>query len=114
MSPAKLLLGRCIRTRLDLLVPKTSEKVEYRQLQQKVCHDKSIARKPFKRGEKVYPRNFGTSTGQKWLLAVVVEVTGPVSFMVRLQHDRLVRHHLDHLHHRVETATSTSTSPERV
>ena len=66
-SPAQLLQGRCIRTRLDLLAPKTSEKVEQHQLQQKLCHDKSTPRKPFKKGEKVYARNFGTSTGQKWL-----------------------------------------------
>ena len=107
MSPAQLLLGRRIRTRLDLLVPSTSKKVEHRQWQQKVCHDKLSPRKPFNKGEKVYARNFGTSTGQKWLPAVIVEVTGPVSFMVRLQDNRLVRRHMDHLQPRVEHETTT-------
>ena len=64
MSPALLLLGRRIRTRLDLLAPSTSKKVEHRQLQQKVCHDKLIPRKPFKKGEKVFFKNFGTSTAR--------------------------------------------------
>ena len=56
----------------------------------------------------MYARNFGTSTGQKWLPAVIIEVTGPVSFMVRLQDNRLVRCHLDHLRP-VESETTTQT-----
>ena len=60
-----------------------------------------------KEGEKVYARNFGTSTGQKCLPAVIVKVTGPVSFMVRLRDNHLVRHHLDHLRPRVESETTT-------
>ena len=55
----------------------------------------------------MYARNFGTSSGQKWLLAVIVEVTGPVSFMVRLQDNRLVRCHVDHVRPRVESETTT-------
>ena len=97
MSLAQLLLGRCSRTRLDLFVPNTSEKVKHRQLQPKVCHDKLTPRKSFKRGHKVYVRNFGTSSGQKWLPAVIIEVTDPVSFMVRLHDNRLVRHNVDHV-----------------
>ena len=34
MSPAQLLLGRRIQTRLDLLIPNVSERVEYCQMQQ--------------------------------------------------------------------------------
>ena len=58
------------------------------------AHDKSSPRKTFKKEEKVYARNFGTSTG---LPAVIAEVTGPVSFVVRLLDNQLVRCHLDHL-----------------
>ena len=59
----------------------------------------------------MFARNFGTSTGQKWLPAVIEEVTGPVSFMVMLQDDRLVGCHLDHLRSQVdESANQTSHS----
>ena len=107
MSPAQLLMGRSIRTRLDLLLPNTSEKVENRQLQQKVQHDKLNSRKTFQKGEKVYARNFGTSSGQKWLPAVIEEVTGPVSFMCKLQDSHVVRRHLDHLRPRAVSETTT-------
>ena len=110
-SPSQLLLGRRIRTRLDLLIPNIAERVENRQMQQKLLHDKSNPRKTFTKGEKVFARNFGTTTGQKWLPAVIEEVTGPVSFMVKLQDDRLVRRHLDHLRSRIdESAAQTSHS----
>ena len=38
----------------------------------------------------------------------MVEITGPVSYMVRLQDNRLVRRHLDHLRPRVEMEIETS------
>ena len=57
--------------------------------------------KAFEKGEKVYARNFGTSTGQKWIPGEIEEVTGPVSVMVKLG-DRIVRHHADHVQRRVE------------
>lgn len=95
MSPAQLLLGRSIRMRLDLLIPNVREKVEHRQLQQKMLHDRSIKRKTFKKGHKVHARNFGTCTGQKWIPAVIEEETGPVSFMVKLQDNCIVRRHLE-------------------
>ena len=61
-SPAQLLLGRRIRTRLDLLAPSMRKKVEHHQLQQKVCHDKLTPRKPFKKG--------------KCMLEILVQVQG--------------------------------------
>ena len=46
ISPAELLLGRCPRSRLDLLKPHTAESVERNQLRQKEQHDsKSRERK---------------------------------------------------------------------
>ena len=43
----------------------------------------------------MYAQNFGT--GQKGMPAVVQEVTGPVSFLVKLQDGHLIRRHQDHL-----------------
>ena len=99
VSPSELLQGRRIRTRLDLLKPGVNEHVEQRQLQQKLSHDKSARRMGFMKGDTVYAQNFGT--GQKWIPAVVQEVTGPVSFLVKFQDGRLIRRHQDHLRRRV-------------
>ena len=46
----------------------------------------------------MYARGFGT--GPKWLPATIEETTGPVSYLVRLEDQRLVRHHQDHLRKR--------------
>ena len=99
VSPSELLQGRRIRTHLDLLKPNVTERIEQRQLQQKLSHDSSSRWMYFSIGETVYAQNFGT--GQKWMPAVVQEVTGPVSFLVKLQDSRLVRRHQDHLRRRI-------------
>lgn len=99
VSPSELLQGRRIRTRLDLLKPSVTERVEKRQLQQTLSHDSLSRQMYFSKGETVYAQNFGT--GQKWMPAVVQEVTGPVSFLVKLQDGRLIRCHQDHLRRRI-------------
>jgi len=60
MSPSELLQGRRMRTRLDLLKPSVSERVELRQLRQKLSHDSLVRGKTFSKAETVYARNFGT------------------------------------------------------
>ena len=94
-SPAQLLQNRQIRTRLDLIKPSRSHQVDHCQQQQKVCHDESAKRKQFSKGERVYVRNFGTGT--RWLPVIVEEITGPVSCLVILEDNRLIRRHFDHI-----------------
>ena len=98
MTPSELLQGRRIRTRLDLLKPNVNERVEYRQFQQKLAHDSSAQKRSFEKGDAVFARNFGT--GSSWLSSVIQEVTGPVSFVVKLPDGRVVRRHQDHLRRR--------------
>ena len=104
VSPAELLQGRRIRTRLDLLKPNIAERVENQQMKHKVSHDRSSRLTYFVKGETVYVQNFGT--GQRWMPAVVQEVTGPVSFLVKLQDGRLMRRHQDHLRKRIPEDTN--------
>ena len=103
VSPSQLLFGRRIRSRLDLLLPTVRERVEKRQGQQKMAHDNARARRTFEKGEKVYARYFGTGSGQKWIPAEIQEVSGPVSVMVKLQDNRIVRRHIDHVRRRMES-----------
>lgn len=62
-------------------------------------------------GDRVFAKNFGQ--GQRWLPSVVTEVTGPVSYMVKLQDGRLIRRHQDHLRIRRHDSPSLVT-PEVV
>ena len=104
-SPYQLLFGRQIRTRLDLIKPCRDRHVEQQQQHQKTSHDRSAKEKVFHKGERVYVRNFGTGT--RWLSAVIEEVSGPVSYVVRLGDSRLMRCHVDHIRRQVTKSSAT-------
>ena len=53
VSPSELLQGRRIHTRLDLLKPNVTERVEQSQLKQKLSHDSTARRMYFSKGETV-------------------------------------------------------------
>jgi len=66
-SPAKLFLGRQLRTRLDLLKPNTATQIESRQLNQKISHGNSVQSKQFAKGQSVLIRVYGQH--YKWTRA---------------------------------------------
>ena len=65
-SPAELLLGRILRTHLDLLHPDLAHSVEEKKNSQKENHDKSDRERHYQEGEMVYARNY--QSGEKWLV----------------------------------------------
>ena len=95
VSPAQLLLGRQPRTRLALLRPNIASHVEDKQSQQKNTHDKKARARNFNIGDSVLVRNIGS--GQKWVIGMVIQITGPVSYMVRLNDYTIHRCHQDQL-----------------
>jgi hypothetical protein len=97
VSPGSLLVGRPLRTRLDLLPPPTvASQVQQQQERQKEGHDRRSHSKTLQVGQHVWARNYGQ--GPRWLRAVVETVKGPRSFMVRTDVDgRLWHRHLDKL-----------------
>ena len=88
VSPSELLQGRRICTLLDLIKPNVAERVEHKQRQRKLSHDSSSHMNTIEKGETVNAQNF--STESKWMPAVVQEVTGLVSFLVKLKGSWLV------------------------
>ena len=109
-SPAELLMGRNLRSRLDLIHPDVSGRVALKQQKQKNVHDQRAVERRFTAGDPVYVRNFGQ--GHPWLPGHILEATGPVSFRVELEGGQMVwRRHLDHIRklHDVETPHPTST-----
>ena len=95
VSPAELLLGRRLRTRLDIIRPNTAKRVEERQDAQKAKHDTRAKARAFKPGDKVYVKNFGP--GQSWLTGEIMKSTGPVSYHVQLTNGRTRHCHQDQL-----------------
>ena len=109
ISPAELLLGRRPRSKLDLVKPNTAERVEDKQLQQKLNHDVVTHPYRFQEGEEVYLRNFGR--GETWLPGWIVKHTSSVSFLIRGQDGRMFRRHQDHMRARRGPALSETDLP---
>ena len=98
LSPAEMLLGRNLRSRLDLLKPNLEQKVAEKQRRQQFDHDRHSRVRQFSDGEKVFVRNQGR--GETWLPGHIIESSGPVSFKVQLQDGRTISRHQDHLRKR--------------
>ena len=82
-------MGRKLRTTLDLMYPDVSRKVTTKL-------SSSSSRKPphtFSVGDKVFARNYhGTKI---WLPDEIVQVTGPVSYKVKMSSNLILRRHID-------------------
>lgn len=97
-TPAEMLMGRRLRSRLDLLKPNLEQKVTEKQQQLKSFHDNHCRNCTFSVGEKVFTRNH--QKGKKWLSGRIVSETGPVSFKVMLEDGKTIRCHQDQLRKR--------------
>ena len=102
VSPAELLMGRKLKSPLDLLKPDLHFRVEEKQEKQKQYHDKSSRQRSFAIGDLVFIKNFSRSSADRWLPGQVIAVAGPRSFQVKIFDGRIVRRHLDHV--RIRTA----------
>ena len=107
IAPAELLMGRRLRSRLDLLFPTVSQKVESKQLKQKEEHDSTKPVRTFSIGDLVYVEDF-TASPQKWIPGKIVEVTGPLSYCIELLDGSTVRRHVDNVIQRCLTDVPTS------
>jgi len=93
VSPAELMFGRKLRTRLDLIRPEMGNRVRQQQSKQKQNHDIHSKQQDFQEGMSVYVfNNLGTP---KWLPGIIQRKTGPVSFVVELSDRRVLRRHVD-------------------
>ena len=89
-SPSQLLLKRDIKTSFDLLKPDC--KLE-KQSQQKSSHDRRHARSQWFVGQRVMARNL--RPGPDWVPATILEVKGPVTYLVETDDKQVWKRHLD-------------------
>jgi len=112
-SPAELLMGRNLRSHLDLIHPDVSKRVVLKQHKQKEYHDQRAVGRSFTAGDQVYVRNFGR--GHPWLPGRILESTGPVSFRVQLENGQIIwRRHLDQIRKLHDVGTQHATPMELV
>ena len=94
-SPAKLLMGRELTTRLSLVHPDVTVQVENNKYRQKRNHDQTSVYRNFQINDPVYVLNSGCGT--KWLSGIVVDNIGEMMFLVKLCDGRCTRKHVDQL-----------------
>ena len=102
VAPAELLLGRHPRSHLDLAKPDLHQLIESKQSMQAA---KAGGRKEKTLGisSEVFVKNF--CNGQRWLPGTITQSSGPKSFMIELTDGRIMRRHVNHMHHRSPTLT---------
>ena len=94
-SPAELLLGRRLKSCLDLLHPNVKTKVVQSLQLQKLNHDKSTKYHTFDVNDKVFVNN---SQGFPiWSEGIVTEIIGPLSFKIKLNDGSVICCHVDHI-----------------
>ena len=100
-------MGRALRTHFDMLRPSTEKKVCDSQAKQKQQHDEHVKEHSFSPGQTVWARDFRGST--KWVPGVVVQCTGPLTYMIQLGQNPCGKGMFDNLQSRVETQANLST-----
>ena len=108
VSPAELLLGHRLRSRLDLLKPDLQVRVLQKQQQQKSQHDCHSKPRGFQLDDRVFVKNF--CQGSPWVPGTIVKKkTGPVSYIVKVAGSgQLWRRHVDHIRIRYSSTSETS------
>ena len=92
LSPSELLMGRRLRSHLDLLHPDFSRKAL--KSQDKSSEAKSLPRQ-FSIDDKLFARNY--QGNKKWIPVRVVKITGPLSYRVITESGAVLRRHIDQL-----------------
>ena len=105
VCPAELLLGQRPCTRLDLLRPSVSTRVNHKQLQQKKAHDDKA--RVFSVGEEIYTWQYGRGK-KNWVPGQIVEQMGAVSFRVELNDGTVCQRHQDQIRRRYDSVDTTS------
>ena len=107
VSPAELLFGRTLRTRLNLLRPDISTKVQDKQASQKQHHDKKSRDRHFQVGQSVLVEN--NKPEPKWVVGTVVEKLGDISYRVQVG-NQVWKRHVDQLLLTTITQANTDTN----
>ena len=94
VAPSEMLMGRRLRTHLDLLYPTVKDRVRRNQRTQKETSDRDARTRRFQAGDRVLCRNF--RQGPKWVAGTVLVGDG-ASVRVKMDDGRVWRRHVDHV-----------------
>jgi len=95
ISPAQLMLGRQLRSHLDLLLPNVADKVQRNQSLEKQTHDYHARDRQLQIDDLVLAKNHGQ--GPPWIPGKILKRSGAVTFLVELTNGTVIRRHMDQL-----------------
>lgn len=104
-SPAQLLFGRQLRSRLDLLTPLSVK----REVDKKLLKDETRSLTSFTEGATVWVRNY--RGGPKWVSGTVLERTGPLMYQVQVN-DYVWRRHAEQMRLGSSEVTTSAVAEE--
>ena len=112
VSPAELMFGRRLRSKMDLLWPTEglSVRVSKKQETQKRYHTRRPREVQLKSEAPVMVRNY-SKYGGRWAPANVRDQTGPVSYRCQLENGSLIKRHQDQIHSRAPQSLPPIVSP---
>ena len=104
VSPAKLLMGRKLKTHLDKLCPNLTSIVYSRQQSQAMSHDKQTSEQTFHPNDPVLIKNY--HCGPAWLPGEVL-TRGPCNYKIKLSNGVVVHRHMDQMQKRPADSPNT-------
>ena len=96
IAPSELLMYRHLKTRIQLIKQDIGGKVAAQQTRQKGMHDRHAKARFFASGDAAYALRYHGNK-ESWVHGSIVEQTGPLSYIVRLEDGSVVRRHVDQL-----------------
>ena len=87
------------------------ERVEHKQQSQMATRNTSKPPREFKIGDTVFAEDF-TPSSQKWIEGTITEVTGPISYKIKLTDGTIVRRHVDSIKQRHDATGTTTAASE--
>ena len=87
------MVGRRLRSQLDLVKPDMAKNIRQAQDSQKKGYDAHAKLRSFAIGETVYTRNY--AQGPRWLPGTVVDTDGLVLLHIKVMDGRILRRHVD-------------------
>ena len=101
-SPAEMMWGRRLRSKLDRLRPDSMRSASEAQDRQKLVHDAHAIPRQFALLDTVYARNYGS--GPLWLPGLVVGLRGSAMYDIQLNDKQVICRHVDQLRSRVRNS----------
>lgn len=93
-TPAKLLMGRQLKTRLDLIKPDITRQVHDKQMKRAIKSSKENMRE-FEEGQAVAVRNYHGK--DKWTSGQIIQREGPLNYKVETTPGNICKRHADQI-----------------